>query len=145
MLDMSSRNPAITPVLTAALVSATTPSCARNVSCWSTSGTVASLCGWRLTQTMFATGVMARLGLSTAGLWLKWMSTVLFLIWRPLSATWICCGPVGAVIVPLALSISFANTTHRILNKITAFFEAAFLENCLCQISLKFVFKWPDW
>ena len=36
MLELSSRNPASTP----AVVSATSPSCARKASCWSTGGTV---------------------------------------------------------------------------------------------------------
>ena len=58
---ISSRNLASTPVLSALVVSATTPSNAHNACCESTRGTVASQSdGWP-TQTMSATGVIARL------------------------------------------------------------------------------------
>ena len=89
-------------VLSAAMVSSTTPSNAHRVCRGSTRSTVASLSDWRPTQTMSAPGVRASLGLLMAELWLRWISTAPCLMWKPLSATEVICyAPVGAVTVPL--------------------------------------------
>ena len=97
---MSSRNLASTPVLSAVVVFATTPSNAGSASCGSTRGAVASLNDWRPTQTVSLPGVMARLGQSTTELWLKWMSAAPCWMWKPLSVTWVTCiALVGAVTV----------------------------------------------
>ena len=86
MATMSSRNLASTPVLSAVMVSAAAPSCAHSVYCESTRSTVASLNDWLPMKTMFSPGVRVSLGSSIAKLWLKWMSTAPYLMWKSLFA-----------------------------------------------------------
>ena len=98
---MSSRNLASNPVLSAVVVSATTPFSAHSACCGSTRSALASLSDWWPTYTMSAAGVMVRLGPLMTKLWPKWMSTASCLMWRSLSATYvICCAPVGSLTVP---------------------------------------------
>ena len=82
-------NMASTPVLSVVVVSATTPSSAHSACCGSTRSAVATLSEWWPTQTMSV--LRARLGPSMEELWLKWVSTVPCLMWKPLSDTYVKC------------------------------------------------------
>ena len=111
---MPSRNLATNSVLSAPVVSATTPSSA-HIACYgSMRGATAPLSHWWPTQTMSAADVMVRLGPSMAELWLKWMSMPPCLMWGLLSATEVtCCAPVGVAIVPLLPDVTWPGESCR--------------------------------